>query len=122
MSMVDNDFWDKDEFEFFNQLDDSSKLLYIYDLMISDFDDEFMWGDGLQSEIWDEMDYEVANQDTSLFKRIKITAETLDDIKDIVDMMMMNGLIVTDSNLNITTENVEMTYTLLSKSNPICVN
>ena len=121
--MINNDYWDRDEYEFFNELEDDDKLLYIYDLMLSEVDD-FLWGgDDVDSDIWDELKRETEfSYNTQSPKGVRITAKTLDAIKDIADLMMMNGAIMTEGTLNITTENVIMTYVLLGKSNPISTN
>ena len=121
--MINNDYWDRDEYEFFNELEDSDKLLYIYDLMLAEIDEPLWGGDDIDSDIWDELEREVGNSpEVSSSKGIRITAKTLDDIQSIADLMMMNGAMLTDSNLTITKENVIMTYILLGKCNAISVN
>ena len=53
--MINKDYWDRDEYEFFDELEDNDKLLYIYDLMLAEVGD-FMWGgDDADSDIWDEL-------------------------------------------------------------------
>ena len=121
--MINNDYWDSDEYEFFDELEDNDKLLYIYDLMLAEIDD-FMWGgDDADSDIWDELKRDTEfSYDAPSPKGVRITAKTLDDIQSIADLMMMNGAMLTDSKLTITKENVIMTYVLLGKCNPISIN
>ena len=37
MSMATVEYWDENEFNFFETLEDEDKLLYLYDLMIGEF-------------------------------------------------------------------------------------
>ena len=40
--MQSNEFWDESEYTFFCKLTDNDKLLYIYDLFIGEFLDDYM--------------------------------------------------------------------------------
>ena len=90
--------------------------------MISDFND-FEWQDELSSDDWENIEQEFNELNEFRFiKSIKITAKTLDTIRSLIDTMMMNGAILVDGDLDFTSENVVMTFKMLKKGNPICVN
>tara|TARA_R110000851_G_scaffold323049_1_gene489469 strand:+ start:443 stop:808 length:366 start_codon:yes stop_codon:yes gene_type:complete len=121
--MTNYDYWDSDEFKFFNTLSDNDKLLYIYDLMISEFTDEV----DLEYKTEYNSDVESTGKQyvaVSLNNgRVKISGPSFDVVNKISNLMMVNGMIFTDSAIDIDDdENVIMSFTIVGKSFPLSLN
>ena len=54
--MVREEYWDEIEYNFFKDLDDEDKLLYLYDLMIGDFKDEYYGEDEIEFDFEEDDD------------------------------------------------------------------
>ena len=127
-----NDYWDADEFDFFSELTNADKLMYIYEIMLSKYsfrfiDDEFE-EDDMDDNIDDDMgDGEKINFDefklTDKHTVIRFTGKNLESISSIKNLMMENGLLVSDCKIeHLDNGYVIMSVTMIGKSNPICVN
>lgn len=126
--MSDVEFWDDYEFNFFMDLEDEDKLLYIYDLMIGDFTSEYFGDDTFEFEL------ELENQ-TELPIRTEVVAMIGDDgyisitgpteelLDKVANDMVMNGMILTNREVNIIDKGVILlSYNLVGKGNPISLN
>lgn len=126
--MSDVEFWDDYEFNFFMDLEDEDKLLYIYDLMIGDFTSEYFGDDTFEFEL------ELENQ-TELPIRTEVVAMIGDDgyisitgpteelLDKVANDMVMNGMILTNRKVNIIDKGVILlSYNLVGKGNPISLN
>jgi hypothetical protein len=124
--MVDNDYWDAEEFNFFSELNDTDKLMYIYEIMLSKYSFRFI------DDEYDEDTDEDADEDEVNFDEfktnntntvIRLTGQSLESVNSIKDLMILNGLIVSESKIEYTDDGyVILSVTMLGKSNPICVN
>jgi hypothetical protein len=91
-SMVREEYWDESEYNFFISLDDEDKLLYLYDLMIGDFKDEY-YDTEFEDDILEATDVsDYISDDTSDY--IFITSESEHTLEKVVIDMTMNGLIL----------------------------
>lgn len=128
---MDNTYWDSDEYDFFDSLDDEDKLLYIYELLseyeIPEFDDE------LDDELDDEDEWGDNDDSQNPFSKskliisgmdsIRLSGDKIDTITDIAFMIMMNGVILKNSDTKHYDDgSVSLTYKIVGKSNPICLN
>ena len=121
--MTNYDYWDNEEFEFFSTLSDDDKLLYIYDLMISEFTDEF------ELDYKAEYDSDVENDDKLYVAisldngRVKIAGPSLEVVHKISNLMMVNGMIFTDSEVDMDDDDiVVLSFTIVGKSYPLSLN
>jgi hypothetical protein len=121
--MTNYDYWDNDEFKFFNTLSDNDKLLYIYDLMISEFTDdyEFDYKTEYNNDVENDAKQFVA---VSLNNgRVKIAGPSLEVVHKISNLMMVNGMIFTDSDIDIDDDdNVILSFAIVGKSHPLSLN
>lgn len=121
--MINYDYWDNDEFKFFNTLSDNDKLLYIYDLMISEFTDDY------EFDYKAEYDADVDNDNKKYVAvslnngRVKIVGPSLTVVSKISNLMMVNGMIFTDSDVDMDDDdNVILSFTIIGKSYPLSLN
>ena len=124
--MVDNDYWDAEEFNFFSELNDTDKLMYIYEIMLSKYSFRFI-DDEYDEDTDEDTDEDEVNFDE--FKTnntntvIRLTGQSLESVNSIKDLMILNGLIVSESKIEYTDDGyVILSVTMLGKSHPICVN
>ena len=143
--MLDNEYWDESEFNFFNILEDDDKLLYIYDLLLGEFayidihnemaaDDKEMDAlDSLlgnaESELSNEEPTDNLRQDVTLTftddGKIKFTGSELSILLKVASDMVMNGLILSNQNVEFTKFEpwgVILTFDLIGETSPISLN
>ena len=99
--MVREEYWDEIEYNFFKDLDDEDKLLYLYDLMIGDFKDEYYGEDEIEFD-FEEDDDEIRHEVLAIFDKsghISITGVSEELLRKVANDMVMNGLILSDRTL-----------------------
>ena len=100
--MVREEYWDEIEYNFFEDLDDEDKLLYLYDLMIGDFKDEYYGEDEIEFD-FEEDDDEIRHEVLAIFDKsghISITGVSEELLRKVANDMVMNGLILSDRTLS----------------------
>jgi hypothetical protein len=126
--MDDNDYWDEVEYNFFNTLDDVDKLMYMYDLMLGDFqndyygiDDDSPWID----EIVDD-DTPIRQEVTALIDKsgyLSITGASVELLNKVVTTMVMDGMILSDKKLAMSDNGeISLNYRVIGTTTPISVN
>ena len=124
--MNDTDFWDDYEYNFFMDLEDEDKLLYIYDLMIGDFTSEYFGGDDSDYEFEFEPDTELRTNVLALFDEhgyLSITGPTEDVLDKVATDMMMNGMILTEREVTIVDKGVILlSFNVVGRGTPISLN
>jgi len=127
---MDDKYWDSEEYDFFDSLDDDDKLLYIYELLsdyeIPEFDDELDDDYDYDESVWDDDTQNPFSKNKLIISgmdSIKLSGDKIDTITDIADMIMMNGVILRKSDTKQYDDgSVTLTYQIVGKSNPICLN
>lgn len=126
--MSDVEFWDDYEFNFFMDLEDEDKLLYIYDLMIGDFTSEYFGDEAFEFELELENQTElpIRTEVVAMIGHdgyISITGPTEELLDKVANDMVMNGMILTNREVNIIDKGVILlSYNLVGKGNPISLN
>ena len=122
--MNDTEFWDDYEFNFFMDLEDEDKLLYIYDLMIGDFTSEYFGDEQFEFEL--EPNSEIRTDVIAMFGddgTLSITGPSEDVLDKVANDMIMNGMILTERDVYIVDAGVIMlTFNVIGKGNPISMN
>ena len=137
--------WDESEFNFFKTLEDEDKLMYIYDLCLGEFVDDFVFEEN-EDEMRDAMeqalrsmgesleDVDDGEPDESFRNEIKVLVDTdlltiegptLDVILKVANDMQLNGLILMDREVTFTKFepwNVILTYKIIGNGPPFSVN
>ena len=123
--MASSEYWDESEFNFFNELEDVDKLLYIYDLMIGEFVHEYN-GEDVSLPIFEFEEEENLRQDVLVsFTQegdIKFEGGDLDVLEKVARDMVSNGLLITNRKVSFMDETVILTYTLIGEGLPISMN
>lgn len=122
--MVREEYWDEIEYNFFKDLDDEDKLLYLYDLMIGDFKDEYYGEDEIEFDFED--DDEIRHEVLAIFDKsghISITGVSEELLRKVANDMVMNGLILSDRTLS-KMEDGEylLQYKVVGNAPPISMN
>tara|TARA_R110001583_G_scaffold163250_1_gene315386 strand:- start:475 stop:882 length:408 start_codon:yes stop_codon:yes gene_type:complete len=126
-NMNHNEFWDDDEFDFFNTLSDNDKLLYIYDLFLGDFDAEYEM-DGRLEYGNDTLETGASKKEKKYVSisltegRLSITGPSLSVVSKISNLMMVNGMMFTDTNIDFEDESVVLSYKIVGKTHPMSLN
>ena len=122
--MNDTNFWDDYEFNFFMDLEDEDKLLYIYDLMIGDFTSEYFGDDQFEFEL--ESNSEIRTDVIAMFGddgTLSITGPSEDVLDKVANDMIMNGMILSERDVYIVDAGVIMlTFNVIGRGNPISMN
>lgn len=122
--MGDTEFWDDYEFNFFMDLEDEDKLLYIYDLMIGDFTSEYFGDERFEFEL--ESNSEIRTDVIAMFGddgTLSITGPSEDVLDKVANDMIMNGMILSERDVYIVDAGVIMlTFNVIGKGNPISMN
>jgi hypothetical protein len=122
--MNDTEFWDDYEFNFFMDLEDEDKLLYIYDLMIGDFTSEYFGDDQFEFEF--ESNSEIRTDVIAMFGvdgTLSITGPSEDVLDKVANDMIMNGMILSERDVYIVDAGVIMlTFNVIGNGNPISMN
>jgi len=123
--MDDNNYWDNVEYNFFNTLDDADKLMYLYDLMLGDFQDDYIGLDDdsdLEFEEFEPFRQEVtAVVDKSGY--LSITGASVELLTKVVTTMVMDGMILSDKKITFSDSGeVSLHYKIIGTVNPISVN
>ena len=151
MSMATVEYWDENEFNFFETLEDEDKLLYIYDLMIDEPSFMEIHNEMAQSDKEDielekllraaEFELEDSEDDYDFKKdrnevrvefvksvdkdSIYIYGPTLDVLLKVANDLQMNGMILMDRKVEFTKYNpwgVILSYTVIGNTLPFSVN
>tara|TARA_R110001592_G_scaffold87117_5_gene257343 strand:- start:68239 stop:68610 length:372 start_codon:yes stop_codon:yes gene_type:complete len=121
-----NDYWDAEEFDFFSELTNTDKLMYIYEVMLSKYSFRFIDDEFEEDDIDDDCDENINFDEFKLVDKytvIRLTGKNLESISSIKNRMMENGLLVSDCKIeHLDSGYVIMSVTMIGKSNPICVN
>jgi hypothetical protein len=136
--------WDESEFNFFKTLEDEDKLMYIYDLCLGEFGEEFIFTPD-EDEMQDAMEQALRSMGESLedaddeplesFRNeikvlidtdvLTIEGPTLDVILKVANDMQLNGLILMDREVTFTKFepwNVILSYKIIGNGPPFSVN
>jgi hypothetical protein len=126
--MSNDEYWNDSEFGFFNTLEDEDKLLYLYDLMLGDFVHEYN-GDDVEDVFEIEFEEDPVepihqNVDVSFDDRgnLVFAGSNVMLLRKVAGDMMMNGLILQNSQLSLEDDVVKLSYELIGKSEAISVN
>ena len=124
-NMVREDYWDASEYNFFIELDDEDKLLYLYDLMIGDFKDEYYGEDEIEFD-FEEDDDEIRHEVLAIFDKsghVSITGVSEELLRKVANDMVMNGLVLSDRTLS-KLEDGEylLQYKVVGNAPPISLN
>jgi len=126
--MDDDNYWDNVEYNFFNTLDDTDKLMYLYDLMLGDFQYEY---DGLDDDSdfeFDEFDDDIPirQEVTALIDKsgyLSITGASVELLNKVVTTMVMDGMILSDKKVSMSDNGeVSLNYKIIGSGIPISVN
>jgi len=126
--MDDNNYWDNVEYNFFNTLDDADKLMYVYDLMLGDFQDDY---NGLDDD--NDFDFEefddvepIRQEVTAIVDKsgyLSITGASVELLTKVVTTMVMDGMILSDKKITFSDSGeVSLHYKIIGTVNPISVN
>ena len=123
--MVREEYWDEIEYNFFKDLDDEDKLLYLYDLMIGDFKDEYYGEDEIEFN-FEDGDEEIRYEVLAIFDKagyVSITGVSEELLRKVANDMVMNGLILSDRTLS-KMEDGEylLQYKVVGNTSPISLN
>ena len=126
-NMNHNEFWDDDEFDFFKTLSDNDKLLYIYDLFLGDFDDEYEMDGRLEygNDTLEPGDSKKEKKYVSVSwseGRLSITGPSLSVVSKISNLMMVNGMMFADTSIDFEKESVILSYRIVGKTHPMSLN
>mgnify|MGYP003632977673 FL=1 len=127
--MDDNDYWDEVEYNFFNTLDDVDKLMYMYDLMLGDFQDDYNGIDDDSDFEFDEFvddDTPIRQEVTALIDKsgyLSITGASVELLNKVVTTMVMDGMILSDKKLAMSDNGeISLNYRVIGTTTPISVN
>ncbi len=127
--MDDNNYWDKVEYNFFNTLDDVDKLMYMYDLMLGDFQDDYNGIDDDSDFEFDEFvddDTPIRQEVTALIDKsgyLSITGASVELLNKVVTTMVMDGMILSDKKLAMSDNGeISLNYRVIGTTTPISVN
>ena len=121
--MADYEFWDEYEFNFFMDLDDEDKLLYIYDLMIGDFQDEYLGETEIDFEFEED---DIRTDVLAIFDRagyVSITGQSKELLIKVANNMMMNGVILSDKSVSELEDGEWLVqYKIIGNAPPVSLN
>lgn len=126
--MDDNDYWDEVEYNFFNTLDDVDKLMYMYDLMLGDFQNDYYGIDDDSDFEFDEFvdDTPIRQEVTALIDKsgyLSITGASVELLNKVVTTMVMDGMILSDKKLAMSDNGeISLNYRVIGTTTPISVN
>tara|TARA_Y100000389_G_C17136903_1_gene352987 strand:- start:54 stop:500 length:447 start_codon:yes stop_codon:yes gene_type:complete len=136
--------WDESEFNFFRTLEDEDKLMYIYDLCLGEFGEEYLsdqeeldlmnrMDDALKS-MGEEMKNHIEPDESEIRSTISVVVDgdiltiegpTLAMILKVASDMQMNGLLITDKDVEFTKYepwNVIVNYKIIGSGAPFSLN
>lgn len=127
--MDDNNYWDEVEYNFFNTLDDVDKLMYMYDLMLGDFQDDYYGIDDDSDFEFDEFvddDTPIRQEVTALIDKsgyLSITGASVELLNKVVTTMVMDGMILSDKKLAMSDNGeISLNYRVIGTTTAISVN
>jgi len=127
--MDDNNYWDEVEYNFFNTLDDVDKLMYMYDLMLGDFQDDYNGIDDDSDFEFDEFvddDTPIRQEVTALIDKsgyLSITGASVELLNKVVTTMVMDGMILSDKKLAMSDNGeISLNYRVIGTTTAISVN
>ena len=128
-----NEYWDVSEFKFFNTLEDEDKLLYLYDLFVGDFTNEFFSlaedddidfeSDFDDSEDTNELHQQVVARIDKPNSKLTLSGATEDILAKVATDLMMNGMILTTHTI-VSEEGspLKIEWDMIGEGNPISLN
>ena len=126
--MDDNNYWDEVEYNFFNTLDDVDKLMYMYDLMLGDFQNDYYGIDDDSDFEFDEFvdDTPIRQEVTALIDKsgyLSITGASVELLNKVVTTMVMDGMILSDKKLAMSDNGeISLNYRVIGTTTAISVN
>lgn len=132
--MIDDNFFDYEEYQFFKELSDSDKLIYIYDVFINELSDEFL--DALEFKEYNRTEpptetvskqysTELEHIEVKIYSdtngRLHIISTSFFVINMIISNMYMDGYILLNREQVITKDTISVSYKML-EGEPICLN
>lgn len=122
--MQSNEFWDESEYTFFCKLTDNDKLLYIYDLFIGEFLDDYMGNiEYSEDDLLIEVELDDGDENVSIkIDTVEVKALTDDKANQIAMNIMLDGIIITNPIRNQIEDQIIQKYKLIGETNPISLN
>ena len=122
--MQSNEFWDESEYTFFCKLTDNDKLLYIYDLFIGEFLDDYMGNiEYSEDDLLIEVELDDGDENVSIkIDTVEVKALTNDKANQIAMNIMLDGIIITNPIKNQIKDQIIQKYKLIGETNPISLN
>jgi len=122
--MQSNEFWDESEYTFFCKLTDNDKLLYIYDLFIGEFLDDYMGNiEYSEDDLLIEVELDDSDENVSIkIDTVEVKALTNDKANQIAMNIMLDGIIITNPIKNQIEDQIIQKYKLIGETNPISLN
>jgi len=122
--MQSNEFWDESEYTFFCKLTDNDKLLYIYDLFIGEFLDDYMGNiEYSEDDLLIEVELDDGDENVSIkIDTVEVKALTDDKANQIAMNIMLDGIIITNPIKNQIEDQIIQKYKLIGETNPISLN
>lgn len=127
--MDDNNYWDEVEYNFFNTLDDVDKLMYMYDLMLGDFQNDYYGIDDDSDFEFDEFvddDTPIRQEVTALIDKsgyLSITGASVELLNKVVTNMVMDGMILSGKKVSMSDNGeISLNYKIIGTVTPISVN
>jgi hypothetical protein len=122
--MQSNEFWDESEYTFFCKLTDNDKLLYIYDLFIGEFLDDYMGNiEYSEDDLLIEVELDDGDENVSIkIDTVEVKALTDDKANQIAMNIMLDGIIITNPIKNQIENQIIQKYKLIGETNPISLN
>jgi len=122
--MQSNEFWDESEYTFFCKLTDNDKLLYIYDLFIGEFLDDYMGNiEYSEDDLLIEVELDDSDENVSIkIDTVEVKALTDDKANQIAMNIMLDGIIITNPIKNQIEDQIIQKYKLIGETNPISLN
>jgi hypothetical protein len=129
--MIDDNFFDYDEYEFFNELSDNEKLFYIYDVFINELSDEIL--DAIEFKEYNSItppsnnDMYELGQPIEVFIRsdidnkLHISSESIGVINTISNNLIIDGYILLNKSVKVDRGLTTVSYNML-EGLPISLN
>jgi hypothetical protein len=129
--MIDDNFFDYDEYEFFNELSDNEKLFYIYDVFINELSDELL--DTIEFKEYNSITppsnndmYELGQPIEAFIRsdidnKLHISSESIDVINIISNNLIIDGYILLNKSVKVDRGLITVSYNML-EGLPISLN
>jgi hypothetical protein len=124
-NMIREEFWDEYEYNFFINLEDEDKLLYLYDILIGEFKNEYLGESDIELELEEDIS-EIKNDVLIMFDKygnMSISGPSKEILIKTVNGLMMNGVILSkNSTSKLKDDTWVIQYKLIGNVPPISIN